>query len=60
MIVAPPVFIGAVKLTVALALLPVAAMPVGAPGAIAAGVTADEALEPVPGPMPFVAVTVNV
>ena len=58
--IAEPPLLGAVKLTVALPLLPLAAMPVGVPGAIAAGVTAAEALEAVPGPTPFVAVTVNV
>ena len=59
MIAAPPSF-GAVKLTVALPLLPVAEIPVGAPGAIAAGVTADDALEAVPVPTELVAVTVKV
>ena len=51
---------GAKKLTAALVLLMLAAMPVGAPGAIAAGVTAEEALEAVPVPTELVAVTVNV
>ena len=60
MIAAPPLLVGAVKLTVALALLPVAETPVGAPGAMAAGVTADEALEAAPVPMALVAVTVKV
>ena len=59
MIAAPPSF-GTVKLTVALPLLPVAEIPVGAPGAIAAGVTADDALEAVPVPTELVAVTVKV
>ena len=59
-IAAPPVFAGAVKLTVAPPLLPVAETPVGAPGAMAAGVTADEALEAAPVPMALVAVTVKV
>ena len=65
-------FAGAVKLTVALPLLPlVTATPVGVPGsvggvtggvtgAIAAGVTAEDAAEAGPVPMAFVAVTVNV
>jgi len=56
----PPVFVGAVKLTVALPLLPVAEIPVGAPGAIGAGVTADDALEAVPVPTELVALTVKV
>jgi hypothetical protein len=59
-IAAPPVSVGAVKLTVALPLLPVALSPVGAPGTVAAGVTEDEALEAVPVPTAFVAVTVKV
>ena len=40
--------------------LAVAVIPVGAPGQIAAGVTADDALEAVPVPTEFVAVTVKV
>jgi len=56
----PPVFVGAVKLTVALPLLPVAEILVGTPGAIAAGVTADDALEAVPVPTELVATTVKV
>ena len=56
----PPVLAGAVKLTTAPALLPLAAMPVGVPGAIAGIVTAAEAPDAVPVPMAFVAVTVNV
>ena len=56
----PPVFVGAVKLTVALPLLPLAEIPVGAPGALAASVTAEEAPDAVPAPMAFVAATVNV
>ena len=56
----PPVLVGAVKLTVALPLLPLAEIPVGAPGAIAAGVTADDALEAAPVPTELVAVTVKV
>ena len=58
-IAAPPSF-GAVKLTVALPLLPVAEILVGTPGAVIAGVTADDALEAVPVPIEFVAVTVKV
>ena len=38
MIADPPVFVGAVKLTVALPLLTVALSPVGAPGAVVASV----------------------
>ncbi len=62
MIAAPPVFVGAVKLTVALPLLTVALIPVGVPGAVTvgAGVTEDEALEVVPVPTALVAVTVKV
>jgi hypothetical protein len=56
----PPLSTGAVKLTEALPLLPLAAMPVGVPGAIAAGVTEDDALEAVPVPTELVAVTVKV
>jgi stage V sporulation protein SpoVS len=54
------VFVGAVKLTEALPLLPVAVIPVGVPGAVAAGVTEDEALEVVPVPTALVATTVKV
>ena len=60
MIAAPPVFAGAVKLTVALPLLTVALMPVGVPGAVAAGVTNDDAVEAVPVPTELVATTVKV
>jgi hypothetical protein len=58
----PPVFAGAVKLTVALPLLTVALMPVGVPGAVtvSAGVTAEEAPDAVPVPMALDAVTVKV
>ena len=56
----PPVFVGAAKLTVALPLLPLAEMLVGTPGAIGAGVTADDALEAVPVPTELVATTVKV
>jgi len=62
MIAEPPVFVGAVKLTIARPLLTVALITVGAPGAVTsgAGVTAAEALEAVPVPTAFVAVTVKV
>ena len=53
-------FVGAVKLTVSLPLLTVALMPVGVPGAVAAGVTEGEAFVAVPVPMALVAVTVKV
>ena len=56
----PPVFIGAVKLTVALPLPPVAEMLVGTPGAIGAGVTADDGVELAPSPTELVATTVKV
>jgi hypothetical protein len=59
-ITAPPVFVGAVKLTVALPLLPVAEILVGTPGAVIAGVTADDALEAAPVPIALVATTVKV
>ena len=52
--------LGAVKLTDALPLLPLTAIPVGVPGAVVAGVTAEEALEELPEPLPFVAATVKV
>ena len=56
----PPVFVGAVKLTVALPLLTVALIPVGVPGAVAAGLTAEDALEAVPVATELVAMTVKV
>jgi hypothetical protein len=56
----PPVFVGAVKLTVALPLLPLAEILVGTPGAVIAGVTADDALDAVPVPTRLVATTVKV
>jgi hypothetical protein len=59
-IAAPPVFVGAVKLTDALSLLPLAEMLVGTPGAVVAGVTADDAVEVVPVPTELVATTENV
>ena len=57
MIAEPPVFVGAAKLTVALPLLPLAEMLVGTPGAVVAGVTADDAVEVVPVPTELVATT---
>ena len=60
MIAEPPVLAGGVKLTSALPLPPVAAIPVGAPGAIGAGVTADDGVELVLVPAASVAVTVRV
>ena len=60
MIGEPPVFVGAVKLTVALPVLPIAEILVGTPGAVNAGVTGEDALEELPAPLPFVAVTVQV
>ena len=56
----PPVFMGAVKLTIALPLLPLAEMLVGAPGALGAGVTADDGVELALVPMELVAVTLKV
>ena len=56
----PPLSLGAVKLTVALPLLPVAEIIVGTPGAIGNGVTAADGVELVPVPMALVAVTVKV
>ena len=53
-------FVGAVKLTIALPLLPLAEILVGTPGAVAAGVTADAALVAVPVPTALVATTVKV
>ena len=54
--VEPP--LGGVKLTVALPLPLVTATPVGVPGSVGVGVTGAEALEELPEPLPFVAVTV--
>jgi hypothetical protein len=56
----PPVFVGAVKLTIALPLLPLALIPVGRPGVVIAGVTADDGVELAPMPTALVAVTVKV
>jgi hypothetical protein len=56
----PPVLAGAVKLTKALPLLPLAEIPVGTPGAIGAGVTTAEALELVLVPAALVACSVKV
>ena len=60
MIAGPPLLASGVKVTTALPLPPVAKTPVGAPGAMAAGVTADDALEAVLVPTELVAVTVKV
>ena len=60
MIAGPPLLVGAVKLTAALPFPPVAKTPVGAPGAIAAGVTAAEAADALPVAAALVAVTVKV
>jgi hypothetical protein len=59
-VIAEPPSLGAVKLTVALPLLPVAEILVGTPGAIGNGVTGADAVELVPVPMALVAVTVKV
>ena len=58
----PPLFAGAVKATVALALPAAAAPMVGAPGTVAAapGVTLFDAADAGPVPIALVAVTVNV
>ena len=56
----PPLETGGVKLTVAWPWPGVADAPVGAPGTVASGVTAFDALEAVPVPMALVAVTVKV
>jgi hypothetical protein len=55
----PPLSLGAVKLTVALPLLPLALIPVGTPGAIA-GVTGADAVELALVPAALVAVAVKV
>jgi hypothetical protein len=59
-VIAEPPSLGAVKLTVALPLLPVAEILVGTPGAIGNGVTGADAVELVPGPTALVATTVKV
>jgi hypothetical protein len=59
-VIAEPPSLGAVKLTVALPLLPVAEILVGTPGAIAPGITGADAVELVPVPSELVAVTVKV
>ena len=56
----PPSDAGALKLTVAWALPPVAVTLVGAPGTVGAGVTLFEGAEAGPVPTPLVAVTVKV
>jgi hypothetical protein len=58
-IVLPPLFVGAVQLTVAVVLPAVAVTAVGAPGS-AFGVTALDGDEAGPVPLAFVADTVNV
>jgi hypothetical protein len=55
----PPLFTGAVKLTLACALPPVAVTAVGAPGAVA-GVTLFDGNEGALEPTALVATTVNV
>ena len=55
----PPLLLGALKVTVAWPLLPVAETLVGTPGTVA-GVTLFEADEAALVPLAFVAVTVNV
>ena len=59
MIALPPLLAGAVKVTLAWALPPVAVPIVGAPGTVA-GVTLFDAAEAAPVPTAFVAVTVKV
>jgi hypothetical protein len=56
----PPSFAGAVNSTEACALPVVAITPVGAPGAVATGVTELETPDGIEVPALFVAVTVNV
>ena len=58
MIAEPPVLAGGVNLTAALALPLVTATPVGASGSVELGVTGEDAIEELPEPLPFVAVTV--
>jgi hypothetical protein len=58
-VIAEPPLFGAVKLTVALPLLPLALIPVGTPGAIA-GVTGADTVELALVPTALVAVAVNV
>ena len=60
-IVLPPLFVGAVQVTVADALPAVAVTPVGAPGTPGPlGVTAFDGDDAGPSPVALVAVTVNV
>ena len=59
MIAEPPVFVGAVKVTVAWALPAVAVPMVGAPG-MATGVTLFDAAEAAPVPTALAAVTLKV
>ena len=56
----PPLEAGALKLTTALALPPLAVPMTGAPGALMAGVTLLLAAEALPVPTALVAVTVKV
>ena len=56
----PPLLNGATKATLAEATPAVATTLVGAPAAVAAGVTADDAAEAAELPTAFVATTVNV
>jgi hypothetical protein len=56
----PPVFVGALKLTVALPLPFETATSVGVPGSADVGVTGEDAVEELPEPLPFVADTVKV
>ena len=58
MIAEPPLLAGGVNLTAALPLPLVTDTPVGASGSVELGVTGEEAIEELPEPLPFVAVTV--
>ena len=58
--IAEPPSLGAVKLTVALTLPPLAEILVGTPGAVIAGVTEADGVELALVPMALVAVTVKV
>jgi hypothetical protein len=59
-VIAEPPSFGAVKLTLALPLLPLALIPVGTPGAVIAGITGADAVELALVPSELVAVTVKV
>jgi len=52
------VLAGGVNLTAALPLPLVTATPVGASGSVELGATGEDAIEELPEPLPFVAVTV--